>query len=419
MLFSTPFSILSSLSFLYKTSTQYSKQKSTSSEQKPNSSEKPILSEQKPISSEKPILSEQKPASSSASNKVFRINSNPVNSRKRFKNYVAFGDSFSDNGNSYNLTNKIWPTDVNYEGHFTNGKVWTEYLAELLNIKLINYAYGGATSNSEFIQGCTGPKAEFHVHGIKQQIEMFIAANTKSNKSKNKNSYSSTLKKFLKSNKIKKSKKVKDFSRTLFSVWDTGNDYFFSDMRASPLEVVKSLIDALHLLVNSFPSINTILIPNIHDLSRIPAFKTCDIEEKNRISKMIESHNKYLLEHLVKFSRETGVKIIYLKIDKFTKELQTKDGMSCFGISNCVDAAVNLYNNNSDEIADLNNNNNDHENKDSFLFWDDYHVTTLVHDALANLSFEILEDLNSPFSIHKRNSFATKTFALTLGDYIQ
>ncbi|CAG8474353.1 15285_t:CDS:2 [Gigaspora margarita] len=364
MFFTSPFSILSSLSYLYKSSTQYSKQKSTSSEQTPNSSEKSILSEQKPISSENPILSEQNPASSTASKKFSRINSNPVNSRKRFKNYVAFGDSFSDNGNSYNLTNKIWPTDVNYEGHFTNGKVWTEYLAELLNIKLINYAYGGATSNSEFIQGCTGPKAEFQVYGIKQQIEMFIAANTKS---KNKNSNSSTLKKFLKSNKIKKSKKVKDFSRTLFSVWDSGNDYFFSEMRASPLEVVKSLIDALHLLVNSFPSINTILIPNIHDLSRIPAFKTCDIEEKTRISKMIESHNKYLLEHLVKFSRETGVRIIYLKIDKFTKELQTKD----------------------------------------------------VHDALANLSFEILEDLSSPLSIHKRNSIATKTFALTLGDYIQ
>ncbi|CAG8821084.1 9780_t:CDS:2, partial [Dentiscutata erythropus] len=207
---------------------------------------------------------------------------------------------------------------------------WTEYLAELLNIKLTNYAYGGATSNSEFIQGCTGPKAEFHVYGIKQQIEMFIAANAKSNKSK-------------------KAKKVKDFSRTLFSVYGAGNDYFFSEMSASPLEVVQSLIDALHLLVKSFPTINTILIPNIHDLSRIPAYKTSNIEEKARISKHIESHNKYLLEHLVKFNRQTGVKIIYLKIDKFFKELQTKDGMNCFGITNCVDAAVNLYNN-SDEI---------------------------------------------------------------------
>ncbi|CAG8769602.1 981_t:CDS:1, partial [Dentiscutata erythropus] len=63
--------------------------------------------------------------------------------------------------------------------------------------------------------------------------------------------------------------------------------------------------------------------------------------------------------------------------------------------------------------------NNDQENNDTFFFWDDYHCTTLVHDALANLSFEILENLNSPFSIRKRNSFATKTFVLTLGDYMQ
>ncbi|CAG8724806.1 17687_t:CDS:1, partial [Dentiscutata erythropus] len=48
--------------------------------------------------------------------------------------------------------------------------------------------------------------------------------------------------------------------------------------------------------------------------------------------------------------------------------------------------------------------NNDQENNDTFFFWDDYHTTTLVHDALANLSFEILENLISPFSIRKRNS---------------
>ncbi|CAG8578604.1 26947_t:CDS:2 [Dentiscutata erythropus] len=149
-------------------------------------------------------------------------------------------------------------------------------------------------SNSEFIQGCTGPKSEFHVYGIKQQIKMFIAANTKSNKSK-------------------KAKKINDFSRTLFSVYGAGNDFVFSGMSASPLEVVQSLIDALHLLVKSFPTINTILMPNIQDLSQLPIYKTSNIEEKARISKLVESHNKYLLEHLVKFNRETDVKIIYLK----------------------------------------------------------------------------------------------------------
>ncbi|CAG8780154.1 11205_t:CDS:2, partial [Dentiscutata erythropus] len=125
MFFSAPLSILSSLSFLYNSS---SKQKSTSSKQKP------ISSEQKPTLSEKPILSEQKSVSSFFSKNFFRINSTSVKSRKIFNNYIAFGNSFSDTGNSYKLTNKVWPNDVNYKGHFSNGKVWTEYLAELLNI---------------------------------------------------------------------------------------------------------------------------------------------------------------------------------------------------------------------------------------------------------------------------------------------
>ncbi|CAG8580024.1 20524_t:CDS:2 [Cetraspora pellucida] len=427
MFLPTPSSFLSSLKAISSTS---SKQKSTSSEQKSTSSEqkstsskqKTTSSEQKSTSSKQKTIpsfvsknffkiksrkrftkskkqestSEQNTTSSSAFKNLFKIKSRkrfnnskkqekkestseqnttsstasknfpstkfiPVKSRKRFTKYVAFGDSFSDNGNSYNLTNETWPTPINYKGHFTNGKVWTEYLAELLNVKLTNYAFGGATSNSDFVQGLTGPQTEF-------------------------------------------------------KVWDTGNDYFFSDMKVPPLDVVKSLMDALRFLVESLPTIKTILVPNMHDLSQIPAYKTSNTEEKKRISEMIKSYNKSLLEHLVKFSRETNVRIIYLKIDKFFKELQTEDGMACYGIINGKDEANDLYKN-----SDSNTNNDEinNEEKDLFFFWDAYHVTTKVHEALANVYFEIIENLNSPILTRKRNSFATKTLGVTLGDYTQ
>ncbi|CAG8635305.1 25857_t:CDS:2, partial [Gigaspora margarita] len=63
--------------------------------------------------------------------------------RKGFNKLIAFGDSFTaDNGNVYNLTNNQWPSEINYVGHFCNGKVWAEYLAESLNVELENYAFG-------------------------------------------------------------------------------------------------------------------------------------------------------------------------------------------------------------------------------------------------------------------------------------
>ncbi|CAG8796552.1 13368_t:CDS:2 [Gigaspora margarita] len=249
-------------------------------------------------------------------------------------------------------------------GHVCNGKVWAEYLAETLNVELENYAFGGATADSNFIQGSTGP-AKHKVPGIKQQIEAFISANSATNKSKESINHNhklqsffktkanpKVLKKLLKKNSLKKSNK-NDFSKTLFAVWDTGDDYYFTNMAASPLEVVQSLIDALHLLVKAFPSISTLLVPNLPDLSRVPYFKSMNTVEKDKLSKMVDSHNKYLLQHLVKFSRETGVKVVYLKCDKFFVALQTDTGMNSFGLTNCVDAAFDIYGADEKECIDL------------------------------------------------------------------
>jgi outer membrane lipase/esterase len=88
---------------------------------------------------------------------------------------VIFGDSLSDSGNLYGLTKTlnfepaIPPSDGDYriywEGRFSNGPVWADYLAfylglsdiqegirpslkvrKPLSVKAVNYAWGGATS---------------------------------------------------------------------------------------------------------------------------------------------------------------------------------------------------------------------------------------------------------------------------------
>jgi thermolabile hemolysin len=58
---------------------------------------------------------------------------------------VVFGDSLSDTGNMFNLTNWRLPIRTGwYLGRFSNGPVWVEYLAERLKVPLYNWAFGGA-----------------------------------------------------------------------------------------------------------------------------------------------------------------------------------------------------------------------------------------------------------------------------------
>ncbi|KAJ2720640.1 RasGAP protein [Coemansia sp. Benny D115] len=60
-----------------------------------------------------------------------------------------FGDSLSDVGTLKSLTLGIIPPKPYWEGRFSSGPVWNEYLAKLLGYNLYNKAIGGSTSNNK------------------------------------------------------------------------------------------------------------------------------------------------------------------------------------------------------------------------------------------------------------------------------
>jgi phospholipase/lecithinase/hemolysin len=76
------------------------------------------------------------------------------------KEIVAFGDSLTDTGVVAELTKygTPIPSDAYYKGRFTNGKVWVEYVVESQNLKLQNFAAGGATTSDALLQGWVGGK---------------------------------------------------------------------------------------------------------------------------------------------------------------------------------------------------------------------------------------------------------------------
>lgn len=83
-------------------------------------------------------------------------------SNKSFTQIIAFGDSYSDNGEAKRITSEIMevanhpkeaylkPSSTLYwENRYSNGLTAVEVLAKKMNIPLTNYAVGGATSGEQ------------------------------------------------------------------------------------------------------------------------------------------------------------------------------------------------------------------------------------------------------------------------------
>ena len=52
-----------------------------------------------------------------------------------YNRIIVFGDSYSDNGNVFKLTNGKYPNAVRYfRGRFSDGPVWSEYFARNFGI---------------------------------------------------------------------------------------------------------------------------------------------------------------------------------------------------------------------------------------------------------------------------------------------
>jgi phospholipase/lecithinase/hemolysin len=61
---------------------------------------------------------------------------------------VVFGDSLSDPGNlSRNTFGFVVPHSIFYQGHFSNGPIWADYVENALHWSVDNYAVGGARTH--------------------------------------------------------------------------------------------------------------------------------------------------------------------------------------------------------------------------------------------------------------------------------
>ncbi|KAF9547505.1 hypothetical protein EC957_008342 [Mortierella hygrophila] len=290
------------------------------------------------------------------------------NGNCHFDNLLVFGDSYSDIGNDYKLSNKVWPPKFYDHGRFTNGLVWSEHVARHKHLKLKNYAFGGATTDSKFVQGYTGAASDLAVPGFIQQIDQYYSP---------------------------KPIPKKDLASSLFVVDFQGNDYFFN-LAASPTAVVANIERGIEKLIK-LGAQNFLVVENF-DFGIIPyfggnatvsgAFSQAakaqlvaykDLEKRLAKKYGRPSDAKHPFRGAChKDNKKAKVTFGYYKLNDFLNHLREPKVLKRLGITDDVHGCVS----------------NDYKTvcKDAgkYLFWDAFHPTAKVHKALGDAITELI-----------------------------
>lgn len=268
---------------------------------------------------------------------------------------VAFGDSLSDTGNMYNSSEWTFPVHTAwYLGRFSNGPVWTEYLARKLNVPLQNWAVGGAQTD----------KAFGLINGVDAQVKSFGAY------AKHAAGY--------------------DPSRTLFTMLVGAND-FMADERTDIKHVTDVLArqhDALVALAGM--GARKILVLNLPDVSKTPSFRAAGREYSALLMHdKVRIYNDDLPRVVEKIRADTGADIRIFDVAGKFSELLADPGT--FGMANTTEACLDM---DADNKADYLRGKAMRAtcNPARHVFWDRVHPTTHVHKLIADWAFTTARD---------------------------
>ncbi|WP_392531841.1 SGNH/GDSL hydrolase family protein [Nostoc sp. C117] len=253
-----------------------------------------------------------------------------------FSQIYAFGDSIVDDGNAFDLTQaaigvEFPPSPPYFEGRFSNGPVWVEYLADDLGITSTNFAVGGATTGTSNLVFPFLP-------GLVQQIQGFTATNPIADKN------------------------------ALYAIWAGGNDYFSGDIQ-EPTQPVNNLMNAVTSLANV--GAKNFLVFNLPDLGNAPS--TRNLPNSAELNALTKAHNETLTQALNTLSKQEPNLNLTL-FDENSLANRIIANKEEFGFTNVTDPCLQFNSPTTFKICN---------NPDEYLFWDENHPTTRGHRVLA------------------------------------
>ncbi len=305
-----------------------------------------------------------------------------------YSGIITFGDSLSDRGNTISVIghsapiswfseydNDYYAADYNVweiaaEGRWSSGPTWVEYLAANLATQSTgsrpidlgqnsgtgtsgtNFAWAGSTSG-------TGKKTIagiFELDNLQTQVANYITLST-----------TTTF--------------LPEASTALFTVWSGGNDAIdWVGEGADPLTKVataQQAADNVTLAINSLyiNGARHFLIPNLPSLGLKPDLRL-DPAKRDAANSFVDIFNARLslnLQGLRGLLSEASM----IELDVHSFFLEVIDNPSLFNLENVTDQAW-TYGYIEDTLVD-----NPHE----YLFWDNTHPTTQVHQIIGNMAY--------------------------------
>ncbi len=249
---------------------------------------------------------------------------------------VVFGDSLSDVGTVFRVSGGMYPPNPPYfQGRYSNGQVWVEYLAAHLHLsssQTQNFAYGGAT---------TGSDGNSLVPALLTQVQSFTQTHQRAN------------------------------SDALYVLWAGANDYLQG--ASSATTPVENMTKAIASLADM--GAKKLLVANLPDLGHLPATRTS--ANSATLNALTRAHNQGLRRSLKVLSQQhTDLQIATLDANTLYREAITKPAK--FGFTNVTSACVSGSGTCGQPAQSL--------------FWDSIHPTTAAHRILGEAAFEVIQE---------------------------
>jgi len=262
---------------------------------------------------------------------------------------VSFGDSLSDVGNDYIASGGTEPpSPPYYQGHFSNGPIWLEYLAKDLGVPAptpylspaggSDYAFGGAE---------TGPGYSnfmgYQIPNIDTQIGAYLSTHTPS-------------------------------PTQLFTIWGGANDVLFGSS-PNPQTSAANIAEEITTLANA--GAKQFLIPNLPPLNLTPYALSSSTAVQAGLAQFTVGFNYYLGLELPLLQQSLGVQIHEMDVNSLFYAVVADPGK--YGFTNVTDELL---------LAPTNV-------TTGYLFWDEVHPTTQAGQILANLAVQSIPEPSS------------------------
>ena len=311
---------------------------------------------------------------------------------------VIFGNSISDTGNVYSLTNNTFPPEPLYDrGRFSDGLLWIDYVSQDLGINLsnfydtnstnisegINFSIGGATTGTTTL----GDSPNFSFPGVSTQVNDYLD--------------------YLNGSTIDED--------ALVIYWSGENDYVQAfqneETLLSPEVPITNISNSLIRLANA--GAKNVLVANLVNIANVPLGRSfIPPEQLDQLTFLTKAHNSALNSAVADLSTtfpETEFKVFDVNgllenIFNNSTEFGLIDNPieSCLTPNNFPDIAPNVV---------------PCDNPEEYFYYDNQHFTSAVHQLIADNALQTINDnfIGDPNSIpESRNSLALIGFGLGL-----